>query len=273
MPGHIAHKMICKLYVKVTSVANQQKSSKARRVLSDHKQVGKRFIPPMVEVMGGVEGLDWIEQMLPELLWLGLLNDTHSTRGPSLSVSLMKAAKEATGESPKDWFATTSSYLRLSEQQQRAVVTSLTHSGDLEPIREALAQLVSLYPECPFRFLFADLSTIALEAYEPDIEVFKAILVSLMNRWEQPATLAQASAVYLGFVSGMLKVMEGMALANFPEILKFPTTEESKIVAGSVRAAVSMVFGIERGSKASPWSTYFWNRGFELQPCHGTWLR
>jgi len=249
------------------------KKSKARRVLSDHKQVGKRFIPPMVEATGGVEGINWTEQLLPELLWLGLLNDRHSTKGPSLAVSVMKAAKEATGESPKDWFATTSSYLRLSEEQQRAVVTSLSQTGELESIREALAQLVSFYPECPLRFLFVDASTVALEAYKPEIEAFKTILVSVMNRWEQPATLAQASAVYLGFASGMLKVMEGMALANFPEISKFPTTEESKIVAGGVRATVSMVFGIVQGSKASPWSTYFWNRGFELQPCHGTWLR
>jgi len=254
-------------------MTEQKKSPKARRVLLDHKLIGKRFVPPMLEVTGGMAFVNWVEQMLPELLWLGLLNARHSTKGPSLAVALMKAGTDATGDSPKDWFATTSSYLRLSEEQRGTVVSSLLQTGDLEPIREAIAQLVSFYPECPLGFLFTDRSPAVLEQYRPDIKAFKTTLFSLMNRWDRPATLAQASAVYLGFVSGKLKVMEGMALANFPEIAKFPTTEESQIIAGSVRAAVSMLFGIHQGSKASTWSVYFWNRGFELQPCQGTWLR
>jgi hypothetical protein len=240
------------------------------RALSDHKQVGKRFIPPMIEATGGVEGVSWIEQLLPELLWLGLLNETHVTEGPSLAVSLIKAAKEATGESPRDWFATTSSYLRLTQEQKQAVVTSLTETEDLDRIRAALAVLVAFYPECPLAFLFDSQSP---EKHGIYIEDFKRILVSLMDRWDRPATLTQASMVYLGFVSDMLKVQEGMALANFPEVWNYPISEESMRVAASVRGTVSVMFGMEFGSKASPWSTYFWNRGFELQPCHGTWLQ
>ena len=233
---------------------NSRKAARGQ-VLTDHRQVGKRFIPPLVEVTGGVEGVKWVEQILPELLWLGLLNETHLAEGPDLAISLMKAAKEATArELPKDWFATASSYLRLSEGQKQTIVASLTASQKLEPIRLALAALVAFYPECPLAFLFHGVST---DKYNPNIKIFKIILDSLLGRRDRPAMLAQASVVYLGFVSDMLKIMDGMSLGNFPEISNYPHTEESQRVGASVRAVVSGFFGIESGSKPSPWAVYF----------------
>ena len=46
-------------------------------MLSDHKQIGKRFIPPLLDFAGtdvnSLEKISWINCRLPELLWLGLL--------------------------------------------------------------------------------------------------------------------------------------------------------------------------------------------------------
>lgn len=42
------------------------------QVLLDHKKVGKRFVPPLLQ-LGPLGEIKWIDCILPELLWLGLL--------------------------------------------------------------------------------------------------------------------------------------------------------------------------------------------------------
>jgi hypothetical protein len=49
----------------------------SRRILANHKQVGKRFIPPFVATLGPLSEVRWVDDVLPELLWLALLNHQH----------------------------------------------------------------------------------------------------------------------------------------------------------------------------------------------------
>jgi hypothetical protein len=62
--------------------------SSSRRVLDDHKQVGKKFLPPFIAHLGSLNEVSWVDDLLPELLWLGMLNDRHGLRaGVSLNDS------------------------------------------------------------------------------------------------------------------------------------------------------------------------------------------
>jgi len=235
-----------------------------KKVLADHKQIGKKYIPPMAQL--GFSEILWTDKLVPELLWLGLLNDAHGLQaGADLAISLAKAATKTWKNGHKKLFASTSSFSALDDGQRTLIAADLKSSDKLNPIRSAIKPLAALYPKCPLGFLFDDVPEFGEGTHIMDS--FKASLDRMFYRWEKPATMAQANAVYIAFVTDILKVRKGLSLANFLAIEKFPDTEESKRVASGVRCAVSMFFSPPHYDDSSSWPAYFWDRGFKIEPC------
>lgn len=232
-------------------------------ILGDHQRIGKRFIPPIAKL--GFSEISWVETLLPELLWLGLINDCHGlTKGAELALAVARAAV-STWTHQKKLFATSSSFSALDRVQQQAMVASLASSGNLEDIRKALLPFPLFYPDCPLNFFFDQPPLV------PDAAVvlarFKQSLAHQFDRWDKPATMVQSNMVYIAFVTNILKVKKGLSLANFPAVEKFPDTEESIRVASSVRCTVSTFFAPLQYDNASLWPRYFWNQGFVIEPC------
>lgn len=250
-------------------MSNQKTDNNSTRkslVLSDHQKVGKRFIPPLLQ-SGPFHEVKWVDCILPELVWLGLINERYDlAKGADMALSLARAAVKTKNLPSKIWFAPTSAYAAFTEEQKSEVIKILKLSNDLEPLKEALDPLAAFYPECPLNFLFEGKFP-SRENSKGNLELFKVFLSTLFNRWEKPATLMQANAVYIAFVTNLLKVKKGLALANFPAVAAFPNTEESRQVAASVRATVNQFFGVHFCEKSSPWPAYFWNRGLNLESC------
>ena len=238
-----------------------------KRVLSDHRKKGKKFIPPFVHLLGGLKEVKWLDCILPELLWLGLLNDYHGlAKGAEIALVLAKTAAEVVNSPKKILFASTSIYSTLPEEQKYEILQSLKKTNLFNPLKEALVPFGVFYPECPLNFIFED-ERPTLKNPQEEMRRFKEVLSTLFDRWESPGTFIQANAVYIAFVTDVLKVFEGLALANFPEIEKFPHTEESCRVASSCRATVNTFFGVPFYDSSSSWPGYFWNRGLELEKC------
>ena len=127
---------------------------KKKEVFSDHKRVGKRFIPPLLQLTT-FQDLSWVDCTLPELLWLGLLNDQYGLKkGANLGLSLAKTAAAATEKKVKRWYALTSAYSLLTEQEKNKVIVALKTTSEHDALKLGLVQLVALYPECPLSFLF-----------------------------------------------------------------------------------------------------------------------
>jgi hypothetical protein len=60
-------------------MTKHSKPKRPSRILSDHRKVGKKFIPPMLDI-GVFKDANWKEFILPELLWIALLNEKHGLR-------------------------------------------------------------------------------------------------------------------------------------------------------------------------------------------------
>ena len=237
---------------------------KAPRALADHRRVGKKFIPPFIAELGPLREIRWVSDLVPELLWLALLSDRHGLKtGTDLARRLALAAIDARGAKPKAWFALTSTYAELDTSEQQAVVAKLEEDGAAQQIREALWPLLTFYPECPLSFLFTELP----QSGDDSLEKFTDVLVSIFDRWDTPGTFAQATAVYIAFVSDMLKVFKGLALANFHAIEEFPNTKESQRVATSVRSVMSILYENFKVNQSADWISYFWKRGLDLDDC------
>jgi hypothetical protein len=242
--------------------------SQKSQVLSDHKKVGSRFIPPWLQ-FAPMREVKYVGLVLPELIWLAVLNDFHGLRkGAELALTLSKAMVAASGDSSrKKLYALTSSYTSITNEEKRRALNSLRLSNQLKELQQALAPFVTLYPECPLNFLLEEKipPTANTETLLPQ---FKQLLSTLFDKYEKPATLMQANAIYIAFVTDLLRVKAGLALANFPAVADFPETEESKRVAASVYSAVNGVIGNFLDQPQLIWPNYFWSNGLAIESCN-----
>jgi hypothetical protein len=241
--------------------------SSGKQALSDHKKIGKRFIPPMLQ-LGKWYEVSWVNFIIPELLWLGLLNEYLGlSKGAALGLSLAKIAISEINQSTLKWFAPISAYIELNDKQQEEVINKIKTSNDIELIKMPLTPLVYFYPKCPLNFLFEGKTPI-IDDNETILRKYKTFISDFYDRTSIISTFAQANAMYIAFITGLIKASKGTSLANFPEIEKYPNTDESKIVASAIRAAINGQFGMEHFYKKSFWPDYFWNRGLELEACY-----
>jgi len=232
------------------------------KVLGDHKRVGTRFVPPLLQTLN-LESVTWVDQILPEILWIGLLQSRLGTaRGTETALRLAQAASKV-GDS-LHLYALTSSYSSLTAEQRAHVLGQTRAAGLLADLMEGLWPLIRFYPQCPLSFV-SDGSVQIVHDPATGLDEFKSVLLSLFDRSGVPATLMQASAVYLGFRTGKLFVMEGLSISNLAPIEQYPHTEESRRVAAGVRASTTALCGPERVDPT--WSRLFWNRGLELEKC------
>lgn len=236
-----------------------------KKVLSDHFQKGKTFVAPFNHTVGEITGISW-KDLLPELLWLGLMNKTlglkQAVEVAVESVRLAETTNPKEGDRPI--FCLTSAFSALSANHAKDLSAKFTTAGLKDSLKRSLFALTANYPECPFKFLFeeAELSAGATK----DMDVLKRIVGLLLDRRGRDATLVQTTAICSASASGRILMKRGMAMGDFNAVLKYPNTERSKQVASLIRATTNMLSLPEaRGSFS--WSDYFWRRGFEISNC------
>ena len=233
-----------------------------RKVLKGYRQHGKRFVPPFLEYMNLSE-VTWLDDLVPELIWLGLLNTIFEPkRAAELGVGLARAAAACVPKSIGA-FAFISEYGMLKAKEKECVVSRLAKSGSLDHLADAIRGLVAHYPECPLGFLAASAPDEGQD--QADLARIKQLLLDLSDRHATLATWTQAHAIYIYFLNDKLKVFSDTSLADFPAIEDYPDTEASLRVAASVRAAINGISGTSIPS--DEWKNYFWNRGRSLGQC------
>lgn len=239
-----------------------------QKVLGDHKRQGKTFIPPFTHMLGPLSEISWFKTMLPELLWIALIQDYYGHReGVELITSLARLARSCSSAEKVSIFATISSFGEITTEEQLCLQSNLATSGELFKIQEALLPLIVFYPECPLYFLYSTIPSLN-GGTEQNLERFRTLVSGLYNKTARDTMMVQATAIWLAFDSGALKVFEGLALASFPEIEKYPQTDLSQKVAASIRSSIYMFFNEPHYPESSVWPSYFWNHGLVIDRCY-----
>src|ERR1017187_5533062 len=181
-------------------------------VLADHKKDGKKLIPPYVAALGQPSHISWVDTIIPEVIWIGLLHEKFGQQqGIELALDLARAADKAIEQKGASFFAAASEYLKLNVEQKAAIIADLTASNKLTDIQRALFPLFHFYPSCPLNFL-----SLEEDICEPSVALhcLKQILFDLFDKELKRTVFVQATVVYLAFVLGRLKVKEGLTLAH-----------------------------------------------------------
>lgn len=231
-----------------------------KKVLSDHKKVGTKLIPPIKAKIPDLAEVSHVRMLLPELLWIAILMEVS---GEQLGTrDALDVAKAAAGIQPRGHYGFATSYASLDRQLLSDAVRDLPRRTE---ISRALAPLIRAYPECPLAplCLAEDLGNAATEA---EIQALGDILKSLYDKYSRQSVMTITGAVYIDFCNDRLKVVRGTSsLERLPEIERYPDTEFSLQLAASIRAAVNGIAPLVLTD--TTWPAYFWNRGKELSPC------
>jgi hypothetical protein len=241
--------------------SNRKNYPHRRPVLADHTRQGKRLIPPLLK-RGSLGEVRWVEDVVPELLWLGLLQDMHGyERAVELGVRLCTEAHRAHGSMR---ILTCSDFSRLGDAASLALRKSLRTTKHLSALEQALGVVAAHYPTFPLRCCISTKRSRACG--EPDLLRLKSLLSNCFDRRGGHATKLQALFFMVALHSGAIAVPPGDARWDMANIDHYPNTDESRLSASALRAMVNANLGMRLESRP-PWPSEFWQRGVVLEAC------
>jgi hypothetical protein len=222
-----------------------------QKILKDHKRIGKRFVPPLMQL--GMEEVNYINQLLPEIIWMGLVFDRIDYRaGINLCEQTAKLAHEIYANEKHTNFALCSSFLGLEDRQREELVSRLQHQTLLEPIQLYLAPLILLYDNFPMSFLGVTQAKIDKETL---IKRIKGGIQRYMDKYEKPGLILQSTTIYIRGITGGLLLNKDIEAPDLNSIIDNPESEAAKRAAGFVRSTVLMEI------------MSFWNQGLQIDAC------
>ena len=239
-------------------------SKKPRGILDEHRRVGKKYLPPITELRN-LKPVSYINQLLPEILWMGLINDALGYReGIRLFQALAVTAKKIHQSEKQTNFALCSSYLKLSEVERAELLKRLAEDKSLEQLKSCLAPLTIHYNGFPLAFL-------GMPADPPDrtilLKKLKRSIERHIVKYETPALAIQAAVVYIRAITGGLQLNSKMSAPDLDSIITSPESENAKKASAFVRSFVLMEVSLAGEDYTDAWARSFWNHGIELDDC------
>jgi len=243
-------------------MSKRKKNRKGRQVLEGHKRVGKRFIPPMKQIPMSMS-TSYVDDMLPELIWIGLINDRVGyVAGARILEKIFLAVDEIKDEGQQGNFSLMSSFNCQNAEQKRRLIDALSESGALDVIQDAIAPLVLLYDNCPLGFIGPPSNVYTNDEL---VSRIKVCVQKTINKYETPGIVLYGAMLLARLVTGTIKFPVDMDLPDFNAVVDAPDSEEAKRAAGFMRASGLGEFGML--NLDTTWAKYFWDHGFEISKC------
>ncbi|KTC84338.1 hypothetical protein [Legionella cincinnatiensis] len=238
------------------------KKKEDKAILSDHKKIGKKLIPPFLQ-MPNVEQISFAETVLPSLIWLSAIFIRHpDNEAVRKSLDFLKKCTDILKEPNALVFM--NNFEQLNNEQKLKIMTELDE--DLVCfLRENLIHQHVLLTQYPLSFLFNN--------YTGNCDKNKAILMlredvaALLNRRSLIATKVQTTAFVSMCTSGKLKLSSSINMPDLNSIFIDPDSDDSKKVASMMRASMNINAGFKDEAGDNSWAEHFWHEAFLLEEC------
>lgn len=238
--------------------------TKRDTVLKDHKKIGSKFIPPLSQ-LGGLTEISYVDQILPEIIWMGLICDKLGyQKGVDLVARLTKVAFVLKETKKFVNFAIVSNFNLLSKDKKRKFKNKLQTENILETLQDILAPLIISYKDFPLSFLGKSNSKLDKNDL---IERLKLSIERHIDKYATPGIVIQANVLYIRSINGGLFLAQNIKPPNLESIIQSPESEEAKR-AGSFARIQAMQEFMPLGQKLKfNWARSFWNRGYKIDKC------
>ena len=237
---------------------------KKENILGDHKKVGSIFIPPMGQL--GMIEVSYVNQIFPEIIWMGLLNKREGYHAGIRIVEFMaKRLSEIKTTEKFLNFSLASSYAKLGAEQKTQIIDELDQKQFLSTLQKSLAPLTCLYEGFPMAFIGPPEEHSSRDTL---INILKKCISECINKYEQPGMVMQASIMYIRGITGGLYFTNNIKPPNLDKIITDFDSEEGKLTSASVRAFVMSEHMPIGEKKSNTWAKAFWNQGYKIDSCH-----
>lgn len=236
------------------------------KILQDHKKIGQKSIPPMMQI-NNIHETSFIDNTLPCLIWLSaiFLRKNHKLAIKHLTY-FIETISEIMEDDNKPSLIFLNDIQNISEENKTKIFQKLNGHPSLEFLQDQLVHQFHLLIDYPLGFLFKN----HLYGVERDeaIQMLKADVDSLLDRYSQHATIVQTTAVFLMIITGKLHIGPAIDLPDFNVIFNAPESEDAKRVAGFVRATLNGGAGFMADeNKINKWANSFWQQTFSIEDC------
>ncbi|NGP52513.1 hypothetical protein [Thioalkalivibrio sp. XN8] len=230
--------------------------------LEGYKREGKRFIPPMKQ-LPMMREQSYVNDMLPELIWLGLIHDRSGYRFGSRLLETIVEVSTAWPKSDKPVnYALQAAYANLTDKQKVDLLAALSSAGFIDDIRFALAPLVLLYDNFALSFVGPPSAAIPHEAL---VQRIAESVKKHLDKYETPGIALHGAMLLTRLVAGTIKFSTQIEVPDFNSVFERPDSDEARRAASFMRANAMAEFGMLE--LPPTWAKHFWNRGAELTPC------
>jgi hypothetical protein len=217
----------------------------------------------MLQLPGEIKFVRWLDKILPEIIWIGLLQEKLGIkRSIEICCAIAKALKDIYQEQ-NSTFALISNYKKLTDVQYMALLNSLSSSKMLNEISFSLKPLVILYPLCPLNKLVTNTENDYV--YDNVLSEFKCILNKYFYRRAHLTNVMEGTALYMGILAGHVQYVNNTTPPDLNAlIMSSPGSALYEKTASAVRSmTVSLV-----SNANEEWPQYFWNRGLVIDRCN-----
>lgn len=235
------------------------------RVLKDHRKVGKKLIPPLMQIPN-LKEVSYRDNMLPNLVWVSAIFLRNPDRkSVQCIVNFLIRCKEILADDNLPALIFLNNFDRLRTEQKSKIVEGLEDLSMLNFLRENLTHQFNLFDNYPLSFLLDGCSGLNKEN---DLNKLKEDVAALLDRHTLHSTKVQTTALVSMMATGKLILPSSIDLPDFNSIFTSPDSDESQKVASFVRASLNnnSVFE-DTENNIHDWSKSFWKQSFDLEGC------
>jgi len=236
------------------------------RILKDHKKVGQKLIPPLMQ-LPNMQETSFRDNTLPCLLWVSATFLRSSDReAVDYIIDFLIKCKEILNDDKLPPLIFLNNFKKLSVEQKSKLLIGIKDKKMLGFLREKLVHQNYLLQGYPLSFLFDDY------AYGVDrdeaLEYLKEDVAALLDRGTLHSTKVQTTAFVSMTATGKLLLSSEIKLPDFNAIFTEPESDESKRVASFIRANINAGAGFQdTEGGGNEWSQVFWQQAFNMETC------
>jgi len=233
-------------------------------VLKDHVKIGSRFVPKWL-VDDKFTEISYTNVILPEILWIGLINDRIGHRKGILLLESFVQTTLKNQTNKMHNYAICSNYNMLDNEEKEKITHDIKRNGILGELQKCLAPLTCLFQDFPISFIEPPSEIIG------EIELLttlKKCLTTHLDKLNINTVISHANIIYINIRSGRLKFCNGTHPPNLNILLDNPESEEALKVGSSVRASVMAEFSFYNERHTFEWPMSFWKQCYGLEKCN-----
>lgn len=235
-------------------------------VLKDHKKVGQKLIPPLMQ-LPNLKEMSFKDNTLPTLIWLSAIFLRSSDRtAVNNIIEFCIDCKKILDNDASPPLAFMNNFDKLQDEDKTKILDKLRMSPRLAFLRAQLCHQHHLLAGYPLSFLFEDYRY-GVDRAEA-LDMLKEDVSALLDRYSLHATKVQTTVMISMTATGKLFFGPNIDIPDFNAVFLEPESDEGRRVASFVRANLNAGAGfqdLEGGSNT--WSKSFWQQAFSMESC------